>query len=153
MMGEKWGDGEVATTLPSAGLWFPYFTPHVPPLPKPTTDTYQVAPADVASSAAEYGGLAAQDMEMISSQSEQIISLSMGLLFTLLGGLKAYGLCKGYEGGPGKGFWEKLRAGSCPEGHCRLPNRLRKPFYVMLSLFFLGFGLYCLGVFFTIVFA
>ena len=48
--------------------------------------------------------LSGTGVETVASQSEQMISLSMGLLFTLLGSLKAYGLCKGYEGGPGKGF-------------------------------------------------
>jgi len=86
-------------------------------------------------------------------QFERLIPLFLGLLFTLVGGLKVYGLCMGYEGGPGKSLWEKIRAGSCPEGHCRLPNRWRMPFYVLLSLTFLGFGLYCLGAFFIAVFS
>ena len=80
----------------------------------------------------------------MSSLPESAIALFVGLLFTSVGCLKLYGFWKGYEGGPGKSFWQKLRAGTCPEGHCRLPRRIRKPFYLSFSLLFLAFGLYSL---------
>ncbi len=88
---------------------------------------------------------------MMLSAIEWFAPLLVGVFFTPLGILKVYGLCKGYEGGPGLSFWEKLRAGSCPEEHFRLPNRLRIPFYVLFSLFILGVGLYGLGKSFVVL--
>ncbi len=84
---------------------------------------------------------------------ESAALLFQGVLFTFLGGLKLYGLFRGYEGGPGKSLWERLRAGTCPEGHCRLPSRIRKPFYLMFALFFLVTGLFCLAAFCFTAFA
>ncbi len=91
--------------------------------------------------------------EMMLSSFEWLVPLFTGLLFSFLGVLKLYGLCKGYEGGPRKTIWEKLRAGSCAEEHCRLPKRLRLPLFLLLSLLFLGFGLYCLSEFFISAFS
>ncbi|MCC6694948.1 MAG: hypothetical protein IT365_04865 [Candidatus Hydrogenedentes bacterium] len=87
------------------------------------------------------------------SGNERLFLLCAGLLFTFLGGLKLYGIYKGYEGGPHKRFWERLRAGSCAEGHCRLPAQWRIPFYLLLDLLFLGFGLYLLWGAFTMAFS
>ena len=90
---------------------------------------------------------------MMASSIESLIPLFLGVCFTSLGGLKLYGLYKGYEGGPGLPVWERLRAGSCAERHCRLPKRARIPFFLLLSLLFLGFGLFCLVKFFFILFS
>lgn len=88
---------------------------------------------------------------MMASSFEWIVPLSVGLCFTLFGGLKLYGFCMGYEGGRHKSTWERLRAGKCPEDDCKLPKRLRSPFYFLLWLLFLGLGLYSLREFFLIV--
>jgi protein-S-isoprenylcysteine O-methyltransferase Ste14 len=79
------------------------------------------------------------------------IALVIGLLFTFLGGLKLYGFCRGYEGGPGLPFWVRLRAGSCAEGHCKLPALVRKPFYLSLWLLWLAVGLFSLTWFFITI--
>jgi len=88
---------------------------------------------------------------MTASSSGWLVPLLLGVSFTFLGGLKLYGLCRGYEGGPHKSRWERLRAGACLEEHCRLPKQLRVPFYLLLWLLFLGLGLYCLFRWYTIV--
>jgi len=80
----------------------------------------------------------------MASNSEWLLLLCGGLCFTFVGGLKLYGMYKGYEGGPRKRFWERLRAGSCAEEHCRLPARWRIPFYLLANLLFFGVGLYFL---------
>lgn len=87
----------------------------------------------------------------ISSTLEWGIPLFIGLFFTGFGGLKTYGFYMGYEGGPGRSQWERLRAGSRAEEHCNVPPLMRKPFFLCLNLFFLATGLYCLLEFYFAV--
>jgi len=87
----------------------------------------------------------------MASSFEWIVPLFLGLCFMFLGGLRLYGFCMGYEGGPQKSLWERLCAGTCPEEHCKLPQRLRIPFYLLLCSLFLGLGLYCLMGFWVVV--
>ncbi len=70
--------------------------------------------------------------------------LILGMFFTPFGALKLYGFCRGYEGGPGKGPWERLRAGSCAEEHSAIAPRWRLPFFLALDVYFLAMGLFCL---------
>jgi hypothetical protein len=87
----------------------------------------------------------------MATNSGWLLLLCGGLCFTFVGGLKLYGIYKGYESGPRKPFWERLRAGSCAEEHCRLPARWRIPFYLLANLLFLGVGLYFLWEAFTTI--
>jgi hypothetical protein len=69
--------------------------------------------------------------------------LFLGVFCTLFGALKLYGFFKGYEGGPGRSAWERLRHArrGVHKEHCRLPSRVRKPFYLVLWSCFLVLGL------------
>ena len=84
---------------------------------------------------------------------EWAVPLFLGVFCTLFGALKLYGFFKGYEGGPGRSAWERLRAGACAEEHCRLPSRVRKPFYLVLWSCFLVLGLCGLVTVCIVVFA
>ena len=77
--------------------------------------------------------------------------LLIGLSFATLGGIKLYGLFRGYEGGPGRSSWERLRAGSCAGEHCRVGSRWRMPLYLANVIVMLGVGIYGLWRFAIVV--
>ncbi len=72
--------------------------------------------------------------------------LWVGVLFTVVGGLKLYGLYKGIEGGASKPFFTRLMAARCANLRCRIPY-----YHILLPVTFLVIGIIGLIGFFRVI--